>query len=276
MDVPLGCLNRPWSAFTFEETLAGVAAAGFRYFGFLTPHQNQPLLAPDASPEAVDAAAADLRRHGLAPAILPSFNALALPDEAALARLHGLVDQAVRLDVRVVLEGGHGQPENYERYFALMRAAAPYAAERGVSFGLKPHGGLSNTGADCLAAVQRVNHPGFRLCFDPGNLLYYAGERPETVLPALAPYVVAMCVKDETGGQGGSVTVTPGDGDVDFPAVFRILNDHGFAGPCLVETLGAGGSTSAGDSRAGEDTLAAVNREAVRAHRYLEDLLGSI
>ena len=60
-----------------------------------------------------------------------------------------------------------------------MRRAAPYAQEKGVTIALKPHGGLSTTADDTLRAIETVNHPAYRLCFDPGNLLYYAGLRPE-------------------------------------------------------------------------------------------------
>ena len=49
--------------------------------------------------------------------------------------------------------------------------------------------------------IEVVGGAGFRICFDPGNLLYYAGERPEQSLPKLAPYVAGMCIKDETGGE---------------------------------------------------------------------------
>ena len=75
-----------------------------------------------------------------------------------------------------------------------------------------------------------------------------------------------MCIKDETGGSGPqkNVNVTPGDGDVDFPAVFRILKDHGFEGkPAIVETLAG-------------STLEEVNREAKRAYDYLTQVLHSV
>lgn len=278
MDIPLGCFSRPWAAFEFEETLAGIAASGFSHFGFLGLRHDQPPVKDDGSADAEAEAAslAALKRHGLAPAILVSTVLLDAPREAGLARLRGLVDQAVRFNVRVILEQGHSRPENYDRYFDLMGAAAPYAAEHGITFAVKPHGGITTTGADCLATVQRVDHPGYRLCYDPGNLLYYAGDDPVQALQILAPYVVAMCIKDEVGGQGGTVTVSPGDGDVDFPAIFRILNDHGYSGPGIVETLGAGGSRASGDAGEGQDTVAEVNREAVRAYKYLQSVLGSV
>jgi len=261
-DVPLGCMNRPWGQFTFEDALAGIAAAGFTHFGFLAQQRRQ-LVAPDLPAEEVLAAGEQVRRHGLVPAMIPHSVAMDRSDEENIARLQRQIDHAVRLGVRFILEMGHGRPEHYERYFAIMCAAAPYAQARGVTIALKPHGGLSTTGEQCLEAVQRVDHPAYRLCFDPGNLLYYAGQRPEAVLPALAPYAVAMCVKDERGGVRGSVNVTPGDGEVDFPAVFRILKEHGFSGPCIVETLGG-------------TTLEEVNQEAKRAYRYLTGLLASL
>lgn len=278
MDLPLGCFARPWAAFDFEDSLHGIASAGFDYFGFLGLNHDQPPVRADGSAdtEAEASVVAALKRIGLSPSILVSTVLLDAPKDAGLARLHGLVDQAVRMNIEIILEQGHGRAENYDKYFDLMSSAAPYAAEHGVTIAVKPHGGLTTTGADCLATVRRVNHPGYRLCYDPGNLLYYAGEDPVRALEFLAPYVVAMCIKDEVGGQAGSVSVSPGDGDVDFPAIFRMLNDHGFAGPSIVETLGAGGSSASGDPGEGRDTLVDVNREAVRAHNYLNTVLGAI
>lgn len=265
LNVQLGCMNRPWTQFTFEEALAGIAGAGFRYFGFLA-QQRKMLVSADTPPEEAEAAAAQVRRHGLEPRFVPSSTPMDISEEEAVARVKRLVDNAKRIGVPILLEMGHSRPEHYEKYFSVMRRAAPYAHEQGIVIALKPHGGLSTTGDDCLRAMQAVNHPAYRLCFDPGNLLYYAGQRPEQELPKLAPYVVAMCIKDERGGNGPqrSVNVTPGDGDVDFPAIFKILKDHGFEGrPAIVETLAG-------------TTLDEVNREAKRAYAYLTQVLASI
>lgn len=262
MQVKLGCMNRPWTEFTFDEALSGIASAGFEYFGFLA-QQKKMLIAADTPPQEVEAAAAQVRRHGLEPAFVPSSIPMDIPEDEAVARVRRLVDNAKRAGATIVLEMG-ARPENAQRYFSVMRQAAPYAAEQSITVALKPHGGISTTGDDCVRAMEAVNHPGYRLCFDPGNLLYYAGQRPEGELSKLAPYVVAMCIKDETGGIKGSVSVTPGDGDVDFPAVFKILNDHGFDGrPAIVETLAG-------------STLAEINAQARRAHAYLTQVLASV
>jgi sugar phosphate isomerase/epimerase len=265
MEIQLGAMNRPWTQYTFDEALAGIAAAGFKYFGFLA-QRRQMLVGAATPPEEVDAAVAQVRRHGLEPRFVPSSISMEQSEADAVAQVRRLVDNAKRAGAPVLLEMGQSKPEYFGKYFDVMRQAAPYAESQGITIALKPHGGLSTTGDDCLRAVQEVDHPAYRLCFDPGNLLYYAGQRPEAELPKLAPYVVAMCVKDETGGSGPgrSVDVTPGDGDVDFPAVFRILEDHGFAGkPAIVETLAG-------------STLEEVNHEAKRGYAYLNRVVAGI
>jgi sugar phosphate isomerase/epimerase len=263
MNVQLGCMPRPWNKFTGEEALAGIAAAGFTSYGALGHRELQ--IDGTTPPEQADAIAARIRDHGLEPRVVYSATPLAGPEDDALAHIKRLIDNAKRTGIGVLIEGGTSKPDLFEKYFAVMRRAAAYAQEQGVTIAMKPHGGLSTTSEDTLRAIQTVNHPGFRLCFDPGNLLYYAGERPEQALPQLAPLAVAMCIKDETGGNGPqrSVNVTPGDGDVDFPAVFKILKDHGFEGkPAIIETLGG-------------ETLDEVNGEAKRAHQYLTEVLAS-
>ena len=257
-------MPRPWNKLAGEEALAGIAAAGFKYYGVLGHRELEITGAKSA--EDADAVAAHIRQHGLEPRVVASSTPLTGSEDEALAHIERLIDNAKRVGISVLIEMGTSKAELFEKYFAVMRRAAGYAQEQGVVIAMKPHGGLSTTSDDCVKAIKMVNHPGFRLCFDPGNLLYYAGERPETTLDKLAPLSVAMCIKDEMGGNGPnrSVNVTPGDGDVDFPAVFRGLKEHGFAGkPAIIETLGG-------------ETLDEVNREAKRAHHYLTELLASV
>ncbi|NCA14220.1 MAG: hypothetical protein EBS89_08825 [Proteobacteria bacterium] len=80
----------------------------------------------------------------------------------------------------------------------------------------------------------------------------------------MRPYVVAVCVKDETGSNGPdrAVDLTPGDGDVNFPVIVKTLLDTSFHGPAIVETLAPG-------------SVDEVNDHAARAHRYLSSLIGA-
>lgn len=263
MTIHLGCMNRPWAKFGFDDALRGIAHAGFANFGLLLNHRDA-VITGDTTTADVEAVRHRIEAAGLTLRMIPSNVPLDRGHDAAVAYVHTLVDHATHLGVTVLLEMGSSNPERYDDYFAVMKATAPYAADHGVTIALKPHGGLSTTSDDCLHAIARVDHPGYRLTFDPGNLLYYAGERPEPALERLRPYVVALCLKDETGGNGPdrAVDLTAGDGDVDFPAIIKILHDTGFTGPAIVETLGLG-------------TLAEVDANAARAYRYFTDLFGA-
>ena len=262
MNLPLGCMNRPYVKFPFERALEGIAGAGFQEY-VLLQGQAPAVINAQTPPDEAQRLRGIIKAHGLRLTMLPSSIPLDGGDDAAYATGSRLVDLAASVEVPFLLEMG-ARPENFDRYLALMRRLAPYAQEHGVTIAVKPHGGITTTAEDCLRILQAVNHAAYRLCFDPGNLLYYANERPEARLADLAPYAVAMCIKDETGGLRGSVNVTPGDGDVDFPAVFRILRDHGFQGPCVIETLAA------------HDTAEAVDAEARRAHQFLTSVLAAL
>lgn len=256
-------MSRPYNQLPFERMLDGIAAAGFTEF-VLMRRQPPAAIAAETPLEDASQIHETIAGHGLHIAMIPSSISLQGTDDEADEKGRALVDRAAALGVPYLLEMGAHNPEHYPRYLALMRRLAPYAQERGVTIAVKPHGGITTTAEDCLATLRAVDHAAYQLCFDPGNLLHYANERPEARLVELAPYTVAMCVKDETGGLRGSVDVTPGDGDVDFPAVFRILRDHGFHGPCLVETLAA------------RQTIEEVDAEAKRAHRFLREVLDAL
>ncbi len=272
MNVTLACMNRPWANYPFERALDGIRRAGFTSFALLR-HGGKMLIGPDTAPGEAAEVASTIRRHGLELVMIPNFLDLAVSDDEAIAATKRQLDHCARLGVRVLLEMGFARPEGYERYFAVMQQAAPYAGELGVTIAIKPHGGLTKSSAEMLAAVGRVGHPAYRICHDPGNLIAYGDPQWETSLPALVPHVIAMCVKDMVPAPEGAAEVqrgqsnrsiqlvTPGDGMIDYRPIFKTLADHGFSGPVAVETLAAG------------TTPEAVDESARRAYDYLRSVL---
>jgi sugar phosphate isomerase/epimerase len=233
----LGCFNRPWTGCDLDRAFAGIASAGFRNCGLMR-HQGQAILSATSTPETIATLREQTARHGLS--ILCNLVRVALdiaPDEAA-AQLKAEIDVARSLGIPYLLTGGTNDPARHERFYAVMQAAAPYAAEHGVTLVLKPHGGISATNRDCVAVVERVGSAGFGIWYDPGNIIHYTATDPEADLAAVAPHVVGMSVKDCVGGHRGSVNLTPGDGKVRFERIFPVLLDAGFDGPALVESLG--------------------------------------
>jgi len=256
----LGCFNRPWSGVDLERAFTGIAAAGFRACGLLR-HQGKAILGAESTPEAVAQLQAQTARLGLPIRCNLVRVALDVPTDVSVAQLEAEVDTARSAGVPHLLTTGVTDPPRYETFFAVLKATAPYAAKQGVTLGLKPHGGISGTNRDCVAAVERVGSTGFGIWYDPGNIIHYMGTDPAADLEAVVPYVVGMCVKDCAGGKGGSVSITPGDGEVDFQQVFSLLQAGGFDGPALVECLGG-------------TTPEEVDREARRVHDALINWTG--
>jgi sugar phosphate isomerase/epimerase len=120
---------------------------------------------------------------------------------------------------------------------SLEPAGAARGAARGVTILLKPHGGIAGTGEDLALLVERIGSPAVRVCYDPGNIVYYEGVRPEPDLPTVVDFVGAVCIKDHRGGRAVVDFPEPGDGQIDHLAIFRTLHAGGFDGPCLIERI---------------------------------------
>ena len=126
---------------------------------------------------------------------------------------------------------------------------------------LKPHGGLNGTGPLCRKTIERVGHDNFTLMYDPGNIFYYSGGEVDPVEDAATVdgLVTGLSVKDYRHPK--NVAITPGAGQIDFPALMARLARGGFTrGPLVVETLAPGDPAQ---------TL----EEARKARRFVEKLV---
>jgi sugar phosphate isomerase/epimerase len=237
----IGCTSRPYGGLEYAEAYARIAAAGYTDLAVFGNSGRVPVQA-DSSPAEVAAVRAAARAAGLRPSMLIGGTQLDSGLEAATSQYRRLIDNAASLGVRWLLDCGTDRQEHFDAYFELMRRMAPHAAAAGLSITLKPHGGITLTAEDMLAAAERVGHPAFGLCFDPGNIVYYTkgARRPETDVASVAPRVTTAIIKDCVVNEGKSdVAVTAGDGLVDFPYVLRALADAGFDGPYYVECVGS-------------------------------------
>jgi len=260
----IGAFARPWTAFGWEDFLAGASGAGYRYIGFMRHKQAEVL--PGISPEKVAWINESLARHGVTPTTDLSLHhttrcPLHLGPDEAVREAFAHLDAMASVGVHYYLSCGTPDEALYGTLYTVFREAAAYGEDVGIKVTLKPHGGIGATCPDLLRVVETVAHENFGIYFDPGNIIYYTGGDPLENLADVAPHVVGVCVKDETGGRDGNVEIEPGTGDVDFPAVFDTLREGGFdSGPVMVECLGRG-------------ELAGVNERAARVRALLDEWL---
>ena len=236
----IGCYTRPWDDQDYLVALDAIAEAGYRYVGLMTagpkPHVLLNVNSPAKRAREVGQAC---RTRGLRVASLYGGGIpVARSLQAGIDGLRRLIDHCVACGARNLLMGGLGQKELFDPYYRAIAACCDEAAEKGVGISIKPHGGLNATGPQCRRIIERVNHPNFRIWYDPGNILYYSDGKLDPVEDAstVRGLVTGMCVKDYRHPK--NVMVTPGTGQVDFPGVMRKLWAGGFhRGPLVVETL---------------------------------------
>jgi sugar phosphate isomerase/epimerase len=266
MAMTIGCTTRPYSMLGYPEAFARIAAAGYTEVAVFGSKDGMPV-ASSTTPETVAAVRAAAGAAGLAPSLLIGGVRLELGLAQAVDDYRRLIDNAAALGARWLLDCGTGSPDQYENYFELMRRCAAHAQACGLQITMKPHGGISLTVEDLLAAHRRVGHPAFGICFDPGNIVYYTAgaRRPEPDAPAVAPVCNALIIKDCIIRSDGKpdVMVTAGEGLVNFAAVLGSFVKAGYTGPCYVECVG------------GKD-VAAVDRDVAFTLGYVRGILAAL
>ncbi|NJQ02562.1 sugar phosphate isomerase/epimerase family protein [Streptomyces zingiberis] len=122
-------------------------------------------------------------------------------DETVVDELHELLTLASDLNAPYVrvFPGGVDQPATEDADAAAARrlaAAAPYAADLGVTLCLETHDS-HRTGTDTARVLGLVGHPSVGAIWDVMHP-WLAGEDPETSYAVLAPYLAYVQVKDIT------------------------------------------------------------------------------
>src|SRR5436190_1704707 len=260
---PIGCFNRAWTDWSYDEALDGIAASGYKLTGLLSPHRGELFTASSATVEYLDGLKKRIAQRGL----VVNMTSIHLRSEATLADniadLRKQIENAARLELKFMLTFGVDKPQLYENFYRLMADAAAQGQRHGLQIVMKPHGGASGAAEEILRCLEKVGHPNFKIWYDAGNIIYYTGKDPVAELEPVARYVSGFCAKDCPGPKG-EVMSQFGSGKVDFKAVFAKLKSVGFNGPIMVEGVKVGAT-------AVETTAnARANRE------FLEKLLSSI
>jgi sugar phosphate isomerase/epimerase len=261
----LGCFTRPFAEFTYEQTVQAIAEAGFGAVGLMSVRLSDATV---TLADANDSQVAEIRdqaaRRELS--IVATYYGGPPVDRSVtvgIEALRRLIDNCHQAKCMTILMGGTTNEQLFDAYYDAVAACCDYAAQKQVALVLKPHGGLNATGPQCRQIVARVNHPAFRLWYDPGNIFYYSEGQLDPIndVSSVDGMVTGMCVKDFLPPQ--DVAINPGSGKVDFAKLMTRLKAGGFvSGPLVVETLKPG-------------DLEATKANAAAAYKFLSDLVRS-
>jgi sugar phosphate isomerase/epimerase len=230
----IGCFNRPWTKWSFDQTLKEIKAAGYHITGLLTRTKDEPFIATDATPDYLTKLKERLGKSGLVANMGALRSRHNIPASDSIREVRKQIDNAHFLSLQYLMTFGTDDPAEFGNYIEVMKDAAAYAQERSIKVAMKPHGGISGSSGEILKVIQEVNHRNFSIWYDAGNIIHYTGKNPVTEIDPIARYITGFCAKD-CGELKGEVMIQFGTGKVDFAAVFKKLKSTGFNGPLMVE-----------------------------------------
>jgi len=237
----LGSTTRPYHGLTFAEACERIAGAGYTDVAAFSHNGEMPVDSRSTHAQVIEARDA-ASRAGVRPSMVLGRTHLDMGLPEATDDYRRLIDNCASLGASWVLELGTSRENHYEDYPKLMGAVVEHAAAAGIGISLKPHGGISLTAEELIDLHDQVDHPAFRISYDPGNIIFYTrGEvRPESEVELIASRTSTLIIKDcQLDGNEPDVMVTAGDGLVDFPFVISRMAAGGFSGPMYVECVGA-------------------------------------
>jgi sugar phosphate isomerase/epimerase len=187
------------------------------------------------APENVDNLKAELKKYGLK--VMSVGGGIDLINEDGIKTFDRLLNGAISMDAKLIFASAKASDDiAREVTYGRLRKVGDKAAAHGITVCLETHPILCHNGDEALKTMERVNHDNIRVNFDTANIYYYNENIDAVVeLKKVAKYVKSVHLKD-TDGTPRSFAFPPlGDGIVDFPEIFRILNEVGFHGPFTFE-----------------------------------------
>ena len=230
----LSCSTHSYHGYSFERALEGIAASGLKYveLGAVPGHTEH------VSPEKMGKAETEVLEKTLA---TYGLTATSISGHCNMATKEGVelfkkrLDLADALGVKYVntAEGEVNTKEAEELFYVNMREVANY--NRNVFICLETHGGLLGTSESCKRTLEFIGCDNVRINYDPANLVFFEGARPEEDICTAVALIGHFHIKDKL--EGKSVWNFPeiGAGYLDFKKMFSILKKEGYAGPLSFE-----------------------------------------
>lgn len=243
LEVKLGCMLRPYAKYPVARALEGIAKAGYRYTAFLGRHPDGGAYSLDTPLAETLALKKQMESFGLKPVTAWGSDPLHYGIEGM--RRHVAIAQELELEYLLLSSPYAGQKgqnpptqeEMKRKFLSIIEPVLPECEKANLRLDVKPHMGPYGTGPGLRELAETLNHPCFGVSYDPGNIHYYEGLAPEEDLVTVAPRVTSVCVKDHEGPQRNSSFPNPGEGDVQWPRIFSLLQQSGFRGYALIEVM---------------------------------------
>ena len=192
------------------------------------------------APDGIAEVEADLAKHGLTVTSLAT--GCELIKEDSVQALIQTMETARRMDVGIIFCSTKTGELQLNEAYAKLNDLGDKAQNQQMIISMETHPNLCQNGDQMLQTMEAVDNPGVRINFDTANIYYYnEGVDAIEELNKISNYVASVHLKDTNGKPGTWYFPTLGQGVVDFPEIFRILNELGLYGPFTFEMEGIEG-----------------------------------
>lgn len=261
MQNPLAGHTNSYHSYSLDEALKGIADSGYRYVELSAVPGWTEHVVLDAPQSEVRA---KLDHYGLTAVSLSGHSDLTT--KAGLA--HGIkaVEWAAEFGLPIMNTaiGGHwSEDENEGAFMENIGELADAARAAGVVVALEIHGDIMASGAVTIPLMEKIGRDEIRVNYDTANCEFYGDVAAVDDLPAIAPYLAHVHLKDKVGGERVWNFPAPGEGHVAFNRVLQVLSEAGYTGPYSVEVEFSGEPWP---------PLAEVTRSMTSAYRHLSGL----
>ena len=260
-----------YGRFGARETLLGAAKLGLKHMELglwsVPAPDVEPLpgahplsmIGERTTPEQLEEFKSLAKENGIR--IISAFGHGDLRTDEGVEILRQQMDIAEELGVRFYTVSA---PERSSTVYDNLLKLADYALARGMIICLETHPPLVPDAAGGLQTMRDLKHSNIRINFDTATLFYY-NEDIDIVaeLEGLVEYVVHVHLKDSRRKYQDWYFPALGEGNIDFPAIFRVFDQVGFRGPFSLELEGIAGE---------ERTLELHHGRVKRSLEYLREI----
>lgn len=208
--------------FSLHEALSGIARAGFRFVEMACVRDwTNHFDFESASLADIEELKRLLRSFGLEVVSLSAHSDLASPE--GVTYLRKALRFAKNLGAQVVNTGTVESVTQKDVLLRHLEVLAHDAEKTEVRIGLEIHGDFLRSGQVASLLMEEVRSPFVGINYDTGNAVYYGDVRPEEDIKACLPHIVHLHLKDKRGGYKVWDFPPLGEGTVDFPTIFALL-----------------------------------------------------
>jgi len=233
----IGCTTSIYAKFGLDRALEGIVKAGLHYVELAAMVYSCKHVVPEEmSEKEFINLKTKLRDLGLEVISISGHTNLTI--KRGVDEIRRRIDLAVYMGAGIV-NTGTGDINSEKPTTDLvenLKVIAKYAEKKEIVVALETHGGATATAKRCESLIKIIGSKNIGINYDPANVIYYQGLRPEEDIVNLPiEYLKHIHLKDKMGGKGEYNFPAIGEGNIDYTKIFNFLKAKNYEGPFSFE-----------------------------------------